>query len=65
MLKLVSDELGATVRVQEEILDYHQFERKDLIELETRLEPWPVQGQKAQSELKLPYSRLFLVVLCS
>lgn len=35
MLKIESGDIGATVRVKEEILDSSQFERKDLIELET------------------------------
>lgn len=35
MLKIESGEIGATVEAKEEILDSSQFERKDLIELET------------------------------
>lgn len=35
MLKIESDEVGAIVRVKEETLDSPQFERKELIELET------------------------------
>lgn len=47
MLKIESDEIGATVKVKEEILDSSQFERKGLIEPETE-EIGPMTLSKAK-----------------
>lgn len=47
MLKIESGEIGATVKVKEEILNSSQFERKDLIEPETE-EIGPMTLSKAK-----------------
>lgn len=47
MLKIESDEIGATVKVKEEILDSSQLERKGLIEPETE-EIGPMTLSKAK-----------------